>query len=73
MIYGCSQPRELWFIDFNHVHVHVHVGHSVVFLSASFVGYMSCVHDEICNQKITVLHMLVFFIIILTLYMYMYM
>ena len=20
MIYGCSQPRELWFIDFNHVH-----------------------------------------------------
>ena len=19
MIYGCSQPRELWFIDFNHV------------------------------------------------------
>ena len=23
MIYGCSQPRELWFIDFNHVHVHV--------------------------------------------------
>ena len=20
--YGCSQPRELWFIDFNHVHVH---------------------------------------------------
>ena len=21
MIYGCSQPRELWFIDFNHVHV----------------------------------------------------
>ena len=19
-IYGCSQPRELWFIDFNHVH-----------------------------------------------------
>ena len=31
MIYGCSQPRELWFIDFNHVHaikveVHVHCG-----------------------------------------------
>ena len=40
MIYGCLQPRELWFIDFNHVlgneiiiqyytdtrtHVHVHV------------------------------------------------
>ena len=24
-MYGCSQPRELWFIDFNHVHVHVHV------------------------------------------------
>ena len=23
MIYGCSQLRELWFIDFNHVHVHV--------------------------------------------------
>ena len=23
MIYGCSQPRELWFIDFNHVHIHV--------------------------------------------------
>ena len=22
-MYGCSQPRELWFIDFNHVHVHV--------------------------------------------------
>ena len=21
MIYGCSQPRELWFIDFNHVQV----------------------------------------------------
>ena len=20
VIYGCSQPRELWFIDFNHVH-----------------------------------------------------
>ena len=20
MIYGCSQPRELWFIDFNHVY-----------------------------------------------------
>ena len=20
MIYGCLQPRELWFIDFNHVH-----------------------------------------------------
>ena len=25
MIYGCSQPRELWFIDFNHVYVHVHM------------------------------------------------
>ena len=25
VIYGCSQPRELWFIDFNHVHVHMHV------------------------------------------------
>ena len=25
MIYGCSQPRELWFIDFNHVHVHVYI------------------------------------------------
>ena len=27
MIYGCSQPRELWFIDFNHVdtvYMHVH-------------------------------------------------
>ena len=23
MIYGCLQPRELWFIDFNHVHVPV--------------------------------------------------
>ena len=22
MIYGCSQPTELWFMDFNHVHVH---------------------------------------------------
>ena len=22
-MYGCLQPRELWFIDFNHVHVHV--------------------------------------------------
>ena len=21
MIYGCSQPRELWFIDFNHVYL----------------------------------------------------
>ena len=20
-MYGCSQPRELWFIDFNHVHI----------------------------------------------------
>ena len=22
MIYGCSQPRELWFTDFNHVHIY---------------------------------------------------
>ena len=20
-MYGCSQPRELWFIDFNHVYI----------------------------------------------------
>ena len=25
LYYGCLQPRELWFTDFNHVHVHVHV------------------------------------------------
>ena len=26
MIYGCSQPRELWFIDLiMYIHVHVHV------------------------------------------------
>ena len=28
VMYGCSQPRELWFIDlimYIHVHVHVHV------------------------------------------------
>ena len=27
MIYGCSQPRELWFIDFNHVYIPVHRAH----------------------------------------------
>ena len=25
MIYGCLQPRELWFIDFNHVHLSIYI------------------------------------------------
>ena len=31
-VYTCSclQPRELWFINFNHVYVHVHVAHPML-------------------------------------------
>ena len=25
MIFGCSQPRELWFIDFNYVHMYTYM------------------------------------------------
>ena len=28
-MYGCSQSRELWFIDFNHLHVYIYTCMSI--------------------------------------------
>ena len=51
MIYGCSQPRELWFIDFNHVHVDL-VGGSlrcVVFCATNNIS-LCCDDFRVCKM-----------------------
>ena len=49
MIYGCSQPRELWFIDFNHVQSCIH--HTTGFLKHSCIpaGSVPCLEGMMRN------------------------
>ena len=62
MIYGCSQPRELWFIDFNHVcksrrltrHIGKVVATRVMSLSLVSATHPGCAKPNL-DQKHTVI------------------
>ena len=48
MIYGCLQPRELWFIDFNHVHVHVY---GILYMSTALtIDLFVCCLNVLSNR-----------------------
>ena len=50
MIFGCSQPRELWFIDFHHVHVsHLDLGEGI---AARVIGQKTSVHIVITLSEV---------------------
>ena len=51
MIYGCLQPRELWFIDFNHVQVqmYIHVGREV------YTHTHVIIHVHVCVTVLTII------------------
>ena len=46
MIYGCSQPRELWFIDFNHVYKYTDV-HCTCVLHVYTCTCTLCIHVHV--------------------------
>ena len=86
MIYGCSQPRELWFIDFNHVvPVLCYARTNMAFqIHGSFCRYnihvhvqLQCVHAHVhvhvhCMYIVTCCCIIFLHAVYMYMYMYMY-